>query len=89
MPASDAFERCLATLYEAALDDAHWPAAAARIADAVGSVGNVLVVGERSGDHERIYLARYQQRDQPRQDLVREYFRHPLPARHGRPPPHG
>ena len=74
MTPPDTMDRILASLHRAALDDAHWPPAAALIADAVGTIGNVLVVGEGTGDDERIYLARYQQRDQPRGDLVREYF---------------
>ena len=74
MNSQDAYDRVLAALHRAALDDAHWPAAAALITDAVGSVGNALVVGEGTGDDERIYLARYQHRGETRQDLVREYF---------------
>ena len=44
------------------------------IEEAAGVVGNVLVVGEGLGDNERIHVARYNRRGQPRQDLVREYL---------------
>ena len=74
MTPRDAFERCLEALYEAALDDARWPAATTLIEEAAGVAGNVLVVGEGLGDNERIHVARYNYRGQPRQDLVREYL---------------
>ena len=67
----DAFERILASLHQATLDDTHWPATATLIDEACGSTGNVLVVGERSGN---IYFFRYRYRGEPRQDLAREYF---------------
>ena len=70
----DAFERILASLHQATLDDAHWPATAALIDEAVGATGNALVVGEESGDDVRIYFARYLHRGEHRQDLAREYF---------------
>ena len=43
----DLFERILESLNEAALDDAHWPATAGLIDEAVGSKGNFLAFGER------------------------------------------
>ena len=73
----DAFERILASLDEAALDDAHWPAASALIEEAVGSQGNVLTVGERHGDEMRdlrVHFTRLLYRGEDRRDLVREYF---------------
>ena len=42
----DAFERILASLYKAMLDDAHWPATSALIDEAIGLTGNGLMVGE-------------------------------------------
>ena len=42
----DAFERVLASLYDAMLDDSHWPATSALIDEVCGSTGNALMVGE-------------------------------------------
>ena len=69
-----AFERCLASLHEAALDDARWPAVSALIDEACGTGDNALTVGEASGGKERIYFARYLSLGECRQDLAREYF---------------
>ena len=74
MNPSDAFHRILESLHEAALDDAHWPTAAALIEEACGCVGNMLVVGERFGDEVRVTFSRYLARGEPRQDLMRNYF---------------
>ena len=70
----DAFDRILALLHRAMLDDAHWPATAALIDEACGTAGNVLVVGEGSGDDARVHFAQYLYRGEPRPDLAREYF---------------
>ena len=77
MNPDDAFERILASLGEAALDDARWPAASALIEEAVASQGNVLTVGERHGDEMRdlrVHFTRLLYRGEDRRDLVREYF---------------
>ena len=74
MNSLDAFDRILALLHQAALDDAHWPAAAAAIDEACGAVGNGLLVGEWSGDDVRIHFAQYLYRGEPRQDVAREYL---------------
>ena len=42
----DAFERILASLYGAMLDDVHWPATTALIDEACGLTSNALLVGE-------------------------------------------
>ena len=73
MNPDDAFERILASLYEAALDDALWPAATTLIEEACGAVGNFLVVGEGS-DHKRVDFARLLYRGVDRPDMAREYF---------------
>ncbi len=73
----DAFERILASLYRAARDDAHWPAASALIDEAVGTRGSSLMVGEGSGedgDEVRMYYARALERGEDRADLAREYL---------------
>ena len=74
MNLDDAFERILASLYQAMLDDARWPTTSALIDEACGSVGNALVVGERSGGEDRIYFARCVYRGESRPDRAREYF---------------
>ena len=74
MNPDDAFERILASLYRAMLDDARWPATSALIDEACGMVGSALVVGEGSGADERIHFARFLYRGESRQDLEREYF---------------
>ena len=70
----DAFDRILAALHKAALEDAHWPAAAALMDEACGATGNVLVVAEGPADDVRVCFARYLYRGEPRPDLAREYF---------------
>ncbi|MCY4511939.1 MAG: hypothetical protein OXG35_33990, partial [Acidobacteria bacterium] len=70
----DAFDRILASLHQASLDDAHWPATAALIDEACGTAGNALVVGEESAGVVRVYFARYLYRGESRPDLAREYF---------------
>ncbi len=74
MNAVDPYERILAMLHRAALNDVHWPATAALIDEACGTAGNVLVVGEGSGDDVRVHFAQYLYRGEPRPDLAREYF---------------
>ena len=74
MNLDDAFERCLASLHEAALDGARWPAASAVIDEACGVRGSSLVVGEGAGRERRIHFARLLCRGESRQDLARYYF---------------
>ncbi len=74
MNSDDAFERVLASLYEAALDDARWPAATALMEEAVGAVGNAVRVSEEYGADERLSFARVLYRGEPRDDLAREYY---------------
>ena len=74
MTPHDAFERILASLHQAMLDAAHWPAASALIDEACGAGGNAIVVGERAGGESRIHFARCLYRGESRQDLAREYL---------------
>ena len=90
----DAFERILESLYEAALDDARWPAASALVEETVGASGNALIVGEGYDDEDlRIYFARYLRRSESAQDQAREYFNVYHPHDEGMPRlrrlPHG
>ena len=73
MNPDDAFERCLAALYEAALDDARWSAATALIEEAVGASGNALQVAEGFDDDVRIHFARFLRRGDNREDLARTW----------------
>ena len=93
MNPDDIFARCLAALYEAALDDARWPAATALVEEAVGASGNALIVGEGSDEDVRIYFARYLRRGESVQDQARAYFNAYHPHDEGMPRlrqlPHG
>ena len=75
MSRQDAFERILAFLHEAALDDARWPAASALIDEACGSKGNMLVFGDgQTHENVEIFLARFCYRGQRHEELERLYF---------------
>ena len=75
MSRQDAFEHILASLHEAALDDARWPAASALVDEACGSKGNILVFGDgqTQGDIE-VFFARFCYRGQRHEELERLYF---------------
>ncbi|MDE0195387.1 MAG: helix-turn-helix transcriptional regulator [bacterium] len=92
-PSFDDFQRLLAALQEAALDDARWPAASALIDEVCSIVGNALVVGEGLGDDVHLHFVRYLYRGEPRPDRVREYFDLHHPRDEGLPrlrqQPHG
>ena len=87
MNPDDAFERSLASLYEAALDDARWPVASALIEETCGAVGSTLWAGAGYGADERLFFARLLYRGEPRDGLAREYYEvyHPHDER---PPRH-
>ena len=79
----DAYNRVIAALHRAMLDDAHWPAASALIDEAVGATGNALLIGDGSGDDTRVaFYARYL-RGERQPDLEREYLQdyHPWDER--------
>ena len=75
-----AFERVLASLYDAMLDETHWPATSALIDEACGVVGNALLVGEGPPDDIRVLFVGLYYRGQRRTDLEREYLElyHPI-----------
>ena len=80
----DTFERILASLHEATLDDVQWLATASLIDEACRTTGNMLVFGERHPDDEvDIYLTRFCHRGQRRQDWERQYYQayHPWDER--------
>ena len=79
----DAFERILASLYDAMLDDALWPATSALIDEACGMQGNALLVsGGAQGDIQVLFALAYY-RGQRREDWVRDYLTryHPIDER--------
>ena len=80
MSDQDAFERILASLYNAMLDDAHWPATSALIDEACNLTGNALMVGEGPKDNARARFVGLYYRGQRREDLEREYLEvyHPI-----------
>ena len=76
----NAFERTLASLYEAMLDDTRWPATSVLIDEACGTVGNALLVGEGPPDDIRPLFVGLYWRGQRREDFEREYLEvyHPI-----------
>ena len=75
-----AFERVLASLYDAMLDETRWPATSALIDEACGVVGNALLVGEGPKKDIQILFVGLYYRGQRRPDLEREYLEvyHPI-----------
>ena len=69
-----AFARVLASLYDAMLDDSHWPATSALIDEACDLTGNALMVGEGPQDDIRVTFVGLYYRGQRRPDLEREYL---------------
>ena len=74
MSDQDAFERILASLYDAMLDDARWPATSALIDEACGMQGNALLVGEGPKDDVRALFLGLYYRGERREDWEREYL---------------
>ena len=72
----DAFERILASLYDAMLDETRWPATSALIDEACGSTGNGLMVAEGPKNDIRGLFVGLYYRGQRREDLEREYLEH-------------
>ena len=80
MSDQDAFERILASLYDAMLDDALWPATSALIDEACGTVGNTLLVGEGPPDDIRTHFVGLYSRGERDEALEREWLEvyHPI-----------
>ena len=74
MSDQDAFERILASLHDAMIDDAEWPTTSALIDDACGTVGNSLVVGEGPLDDIRAHFVGIYKRGQRYEALEREWL---------------
>ena len=77
MSEQEPLSRVVASIHEATLDDAHWPAASALIDEACGSRGNALMVGDGDGGGENrlrvFYLGLYYQGER-RLELERDYL---------------
>ena len=71
----DAFERILASLYDAMLDDSRWPATSALIDEACGILGNGLLINEGPKEDLRAFIVGLYYRGQRREDLEREYLK--------------
>ncbi|MDE0083078.1 MAG: helix-turn-helix transcriptional regulator [Gammaproteobacteria bacterium] len=79
-----AFDRILASLHEATLDDALWPVASALIDDAFRAKGNSLVFGSgRTEEGVQIFSARFFRGGERLRESEREYFGvyHPVDER--------
>ena len=79
----DVYERILSSLYDAMLDDTHWPATSALIDEACGITSNCLLVGEGPPDDLRVLTVGLYYRGQRHEDLEREYLEvyHPIDER--------
>ena len=73
-----AFERTLAGIHDAMLDDARWPAASALIDEACVIRGNDPFAGGGPENDVRVRFVGIYQRGQRREDLEREYLAHYL-----------
>ena len=80
MSGQDAFERIMASLYEAMLDDARWPAVSALIDEACGLTGNSLLVAAGPRDDVRVFCVGTYRQGQRRDDLDREYLENHHPT---------
>ena len=76
MEQRDLFERLLASLHRAALDDTQWLRAATLIDEACGLKGNMLVFDERrAGDEDvRVFMTRFCHRGQRREEWEYAYY---------------
>ena len=73
MSQQDAFDRILASLHEAMLDDAYWQATSTLIDAACGTTGNALFIGEGFGDDAKILFGRLYHRGEPYVKTLQEY----------------
>ena len=75
MSRQDLYERVLASLNAAALDDGRWPAASGLIDEFCGAKGNMLVTGDGAAQKDvDIFFARFCFRGERHPELEREYF---------------
>ena len=79
MSDQDAFERILAALHAATLDETQWPATSALIDEACGIQGTALLVGDGPPEAPRVLFAQLYYRGHSRADLMHEYLENYLP----------
>ena len=71
----DLYDRILASLHEAMLDDVHWPATARLIDEACRTKGNMIGFGERrTHDDVQVFFTRICHRGERRPDWEHEYL---------------
>ena len=71
----DAFERILASLHDAMLDDSRWPGTSALIDEACGLTGNDLIGSEGPKDDVRVlFVGAYRRGQRPRWGAGRAAF---------------
>ena len=80
MSEQEAFERVLASLHEAMLDETRWPATSVLIDAACGTVGNSLIVRDGSQDKSRVFFVGLYYRGERRAEWERNYLAvyHPI-----------
>ena len=76
----DAFGGILASLHDAMLDDARWPATSVLIDEACGLTGNGLIVREGPLEDVRVLFVGAYRRGQRREDQERDYLENYYPA---------
>ena len=76
MSDQDLFERLLAALHAATLDETQWPTTSALIDEACGLQGNALFVGDGPPEAPRVLFAQLYYRGHSRADLMHEYLEH-------------
>ena len=74
MHEQDVFQRIMASLYGAMLDDTGWSATSALIDEACGVTGNDLLVGEGPEDDVRVLFVGAYCRGKRREDRERDYL---------------
>ena len=79
MGENDAFERILASLYNAMVDDSRWPATSALIDEACDLTGNDLIIREGPLDDVRVLFVGAYCRGQRREDQERDYLENYYP----------
>ena len=80
MSDQDVFARILASLYQATLDDRHWPVTSALIDEACGITGNCLLIGEGPPDDIRAMFVGVYTRGSARQTWNASTSRSTIPS---------
>ena len=75
MGLQDAFDRVMASLNDAMLNDAQWPHTSALIDEACGTTGNAVVVSEGFGENARIHFRAPYHRGRRHEEREEDYFR--------------